>query len=480
MDFRAVFYIMGILLAGLSATMILPVLIDFAHGSSDWKVFAVAQAFTAFSGFCLITVNRQKKLHLGLRETFLLTPLSYIFITAFSALPFCFSEIHLSFTSAFFEAMSGITTTGSTVITGLDAIPKGILFWRALLQHIGGIGFLIIALAIFPMLQISGMQLFKTQSFEIEKVLPSAGQMALAIWLVYTGLTFLCTIAFFLAGMTFFEAICHAMATIATGGFSTSDASLGYFRSHTIDTIAIVFMVLGALPFVLYLRFVKGDMRALWRDGQVRGFLAIAGTLAFLSAIYVASTQNQNFIIALKNAVFMVVTLMTTTGFANMDYSLWGPFILGVVFLASFLGSCSGSTSGGMKIFRLQILWMTLQQQLRRLLTPNGVFHVHYNHKLVDTSVQAAVAGFFFIYIAGWLFFSLILFFFGADFITSLTGALTAISNVGPGLGPHIGPVGNFTALSPESLWTLSFAMMLGRLEFMAVLVILMPRFWRR
>jgi trk system potassium uptake protein TrkH len=246
MDFRAIFYIIGILLAGLSGTMLLPVLIDFAHNSSDWKVFAVAQAFTGFTGFSLIFVNRQKKLHLGLRETFLLTPLSYLFITAFSALPFCFAEIQMPFTTAFFEAMSGITTTGATAIPGLDHLPRGILFWRALLEYIGGIGFLVIALAIFPMLQISGMQIFKTQSFEVEKVLPSASQMALAIWLVYNGMTFICTLALYFAGMPLFDALCHAIAAISTGGFSTSDFSIGFYKSHLIDVIIILFMLAGA------------------------------------------------------------------------------------------------------------------------------------------------------------------------------------------------------------------------------------------
>lgn len=480
MDFRAIFYIIGILLTGLSGTMLLPVLIDFAHNSSDWQVFAAAQAFTAFTGFSLIFVNQQKTLHLGLKETFLLTPLSYLFIAAFSALPFCFSEIRLSYTSAFFEAMSGITTTGSTVISGLDSLPKGILFWRSLLQYIGGIGFLVIALAIFPLLQISGMQIFKTQSFQVEKVLPSASQMALAIWLVYTGMTMISTLALFFAGMPAFDALCHAISAISTGGFSTSDSSAGLYESDLIDVLLIVFMIAGALPFVLYLRFIRGDMRALWQDSQVRTFLGIIGTLSFVSALYVTYNQQMPFLLAFKDTLFMITSLMTTTGLANRDYTLGGSLIIGIAFLATFLGSCSGSTAGGIKIFRLQILWMTLQQQLRRLLTPNGVFHVHYNNKLVDPTIQSAVAGFFFIYIAGWLFVSMLLFFFGLDFTTALSGALTSVSNVGMGLGHIIGPSGNFSTINKESLWTLSIAMLVGRLEFMAVLVILMPRFWRK
>jgi len=479
MNFKPVFYINGILLLILSGFMLFPVLIDLADDSADWKVFASAQIVTSFIGFSLIFTNREKSFSLSLRQTFILVTMSWIFLTVFAALPFAFANIHMSLADAFFEAASGLTTTGSTVISDLDGLPRGILLWRAILQGLGGIGFLIVALAVLPLLQISGMQIFKTQSFGMEKVLPSAQQMAFYILMIYLALIFTAAIMFYIFDMNAFDAFCHAMTTVATAGFSNYDASLGHFNSRAIDLIAIVFMWLGALPFVLYVRMLKGDNRALVNDSQVTAFFSIIFVLAGIAAAYLVLTGQKTLFDAFVNATFMVTTLVTTTGFASEDYTQWGPLVIGIAFVATFLGGCSGSTSGGIKTFRLQILWYMFQQQIRKLIVPRGVFHVHYNGKIVEHSIQASVAGFIFVFLLTWLAFALMLLTTGLDFVTALSGAATAISNVGPGLGPLIGPAGNFTALPNDAIWILSFAMLLGRVELLTFFVLLAPRFWR-
>lgn len=479
MSFKPVFYVNGILLLILSAAMFMPVLIDLAHQSSDWKVFASAQLITAFVGFALIFANREESFSLSLRQTFVLTSVSWIFLTAFAALPFCFAEIQLSYTRAFFEAMSGLTTTGSTVITGLDDLPKGILFWRAMLQWLGGIGFLIVALAVLPLLQVSGMQIFKTQSFGMEKVLPSAQQMAFYIMMLYACLTLGCAVLLFAADMSLFDAFCHAMTSVATGGFANYDNSIGHFNSAAVDWIIIAFMWLGALPFVQYVRMLKGNARAVIDDVQVRTFFGILFTLSAIVALYLVYTDQKSILDAIRSSVFMLTTLMTTSGFASGDYGSWGPLAIGIAFVAMYLGACSGSTAGGIKTFRLQILWAMLQQQVRKLIVPHGVFQVHYNKKLVDNDVLASVAVFFFVHIITWMAVTILLHMTGLDFTTAVSAAITAVSNVGPGLGPIIGPAGTFAPLPDDAIWILSVAMLLGRMEFLTLFVLLAPRFWR-
>lgn len=480
MKFRPIFFINGILLLILSAMMLFPVLVDFADANQDWRVFAGAQIVTAFFGFGLLFANQQKKFTLTLKETFLLTCVSWVMLCVFGALPFYFSSLDLSFSASVFELVSGLTTTGATVISGLDHLPSGILLWRSILHWVGGIGVLIIALAILPLLQVSGMQIYKSQSFgEVDKVLPSATQIAVYIMMIYSLMTVVCMLSLFFAGMGLFDALNHAMATVSTGGFSTKDASVGYFNSPKLEVILTFFMLASALPFPLYVKLMRGDNTALWKDSQVRAFLKIVAVFIVVMTLYLVFTREFFFMDALRKAAFMVATLITTTGFTTGDYSQWGYFIIGMAFMLTFLGSCSGSTSGGVKMFRWQLLWRMTYQQLQKLMTPHGVFQVHYNNKMVDMSVQASIAGFFFIYIASWIFFGLLLQLTGLNFETAFSGALTALSNVGPGLGATIGPAGNFSSLPDISLNLLSAAMLLGRLEFFTLLVLLVPRFWR-
>ena len=479
-DFRPVLFVVGILLITLSLAMALPAIADAVTGDPHWRVFLAASVFTLFIGACLVLSNRMREPRLTVRQAFVLTTVSWVVVAAFAALPFAFSDLDLSYTDGYFEAMSGLTTTGSTVIVGLDQAPTGILLWRALLQWLGGIGIIVTAIAILPMLQIGGMQLFHTESSDSsEKVLPRAAQLAGAIGMVYLGLTISNGIAYWAAGMTPFEAVCHAMTTIATGGFSTSDASLGHFNNEAIEGIATVYMVLGSLPFVLYLQAVRGGWGALARDTQVRWFfgltlfalLSLAGWL--MAANGAAPTE------AFRYAAFNGVSILTGTGYSSTDFSAWGTFALPVFTLLMFIGGCTGSTTGGVKVFRIQVLASTSLSQIRQLIQPHGVFISKFNRRPIPESVSPAVMGFFFLFVVSFGLIAMGLALMGLDYVTSVSGAATAIANVGPGLGPLIGPAGSFQSLPEPAKWLLSAAMLLGRLELFTVLVLFVPRFWR-
>lgn len=480
LDPRPVFYVIGILLTTLSAAMVIPAIADAAAGHSDWQVFTAAAALSLFVGVALILTNQAGGFRLNIRQGFLLTTLSWVVIATFAAIPFSLSELNLSYTDAFFEAMSGITTTGATVIVGLEHAPPGILLWRALLQWLGGIGIIVLALSLLPMLSVGGMQLFRTESSEkSEKVLPRAAQMASSIGIIYLSFTLLCTTAYAWAGMSFFDAIAHAMTTIATGGFSTSDASLAGFQNPRIEVIATVFMLIGALPFVLYLRAVRGDWQPLLRDGQVRWFLSIVGGAVLSVAVYIWLRLDLGALEALRLSAFNTVSIITGTGYVSADFGVWGAYPVGLFYFLMFVGGCAGSTSCGIKIFRFQVAYSTTRAQMLGLLQPHGVFIPYYNGKPIPEGVSASVMSFFFLYALSFAGLALGLKLFDLDFITALSAAATAISNVGPGLGPMIGPAGTFAPLPDGAKWLLSLGMLLGRLELFTILILLAPTFWR-
>ena len=480
MDFRPILFIIGILMSTLALAMCVPAVADAAVGNKDWQVFTLGSAFTLLIGVMLLLTARSQSRALNLRQAFVLTTLSWMIIPAFGALPLAFADLQLSYTDAFFEAMSGITTTGSTILTGLDYAPPGILLWRALLQWLGGIGIVAMAVAILPMLQVGGMQLFRMESSDSsDKVLPRAAQLIAFIGFIYLGMTMLCALLYWSFGMTGFDAVTHAMTTIATGGFSTHDESIGYFKSAAIDAIAIVFMLLGSLPFVLYLRGLRGNPGALWRDSQVRWFLAIVLLTVSVMSAYLHFGRFIGVGESVQRAAFNVISMITGTGYSTADFNLWGTFAVGVMFFVMFVGGCAGSTTCGVKVFRLQVLYSTALSQIRRLLEPHGVFIAYYNGKPIPESVTDSVMSFFFLYVLCFAGLAIGLSFIGLDFLTAASGAATAISNVGPGLGTTIGPAGNFATLPDSAKWLLSAGMLLGRLELFTVLVLLAPSFWR-
>ena len=477
---RPVLYTIGLLLSVIGAAMLLPAVVDAVAGNPDWQAFAISGSITLFTAGSLTLGLMVKEVRLDLRQAFLLTALSWTVCAAFAALPFRIAELRLDYADAFFEAVSGLTTTGSTVLVGLDGMPPGILLWRALLQWMGGLGIIAMAIAILPYLRVGGMQLFRTESSDrSEKVLPRPGQYARAVAILYGALTCLCALAYWAGGMTGFEAVAHAMTTLATGGYSTSDASMAHFDSPTVEWAAVFFMVLGALPFVLYLRIIGVDLAALWRDSQVRTFVVFLVVVTLVLGLHLTLTMGTPLLDALRLAAFNIVSVVTTTGYATADYGAWGSFAVVLFFFLTFIGGCTGSTSGGIKIFRFQVLRLFVDRQLQRLYFPQGVVAQRYKGQPLPREVASSVVGFFFIYAMGFTVLTLALAATGLDLVTSTSGAATALGNVGPGLGPIIGPAGNFSTLPDLAKWLLSAGMLLGRLELFTVLILMLPGFWR-
>lgn len=475
--------LLGWMLLAEATLMLLLSLADLRLTHSDWKVFAISSGITGLAGAALLLPNRHAAtVGLNLRQAFLLTPLSWTTVALFGALPLFLSDYNQlegSFTNAFFEAVSGLTTTGSTVIVGLDLAPPGILLWRALLQWMGGIGIIGAALAILPALGVGGMQLFRTESSDrSDKLMPNVRQIALAISATYIGLTLLCMAVYGLLGMTPFEAMVHGLTTLSTGGYSTSDSSMGGWDIPALHWAATGFMLAGGIPFVLYVRLMRGERTALF-DQQVRTFLAVLGVVILGITSWLFLTNRYDLPDALRFAAFNTVSVVTTTGYATTDYSLWGNVIIAVFFGLTFLGGCTGSTSGGIKMFRFEVIWIVLRSHFLSLLHPRAVVAKRYAGRPLPDDVVISVTVFFALFIACYSLLTIALMAFGLDFLTSASGAATALANVGPGLGDTIGPAGNFAAIPDGAKWLLCFAMLLGRLELFTVLILFMPRFWR-
>lgn len=480
-DLRPILFINGFLLLVLAAGMAIPAVVDLLLQDLDWQVFLASGTVCAFAGLVLVFGSRPEgRISLTTRQAFLLTACSWLMVAAFGALPFAFSETEMSVTDAFFESMSGITTTGATAISGLDDLPYGILMWRAMLHWLGGIGIIVMAVAILPVLRIGGMQLFRMESSDkTEKAMPRVSQIATAIGTVYLVFTMVCTVALWLAGMSFFEAICHAMSTIATGGFSTSDTSISHFASPLIEWITLVFMLIGGGTFLLYITPWHYGRWAILKDSQMRWYVAFVGFFGVLLGLWQWTVNDVDFLDAIRHALFNVVSVVTTTGFMSSDYNAWGGFPQVVFFFLTFIGGCTGSTAGGIKIFRWQVLFAMAGVQVKRLLHPHGVFVIDFNKQRISDLVVRSVLGFMVLFFVSFALLSFALTLTGLDFLTSLSGAATALANVGPGLGEVIGPAGNFKPLPDAAKWLLSFGMLLGRLELLTVLVLFMPSFWR-
>ncbi len=472
--------VLGLLLSTLAIVMMVPGVIDLIAGNPDWQIFAVSSAMTLFIGVSLALTSRTGRANLNVRQAFVLTSLSWIVLTVFAALPFAFSQLDMSPTDAFFEAMSGITTTGATVIANLDDAPQGLLLWRALLQWLGGIGIIVMALAVLPLLRVGGMQLFRMESSDqSEKAMPRAAQVATAIGIIYLALTVIWAGALWFAGLSGFDAITHAMTTIATGGFSTHDASIAHFNSATVDTIITLGMFMGSLPFLLYLSAVRGSPGALFRDSQVQWFVTVLAVVIVLVAGWLWMGSGLSPLQAIQLSSFNVVSIMTGTGYATAGFDTWGSFAVPIFFFIMFIGGCAGSTTCGIKVFRFQVLYAAAKTQFENLAQPHGVFIPYYNRNPISDEVIMSVLSFFFVFGVTFAVLAMGLALLGLDFLTSISGAASAIANVGPGLGPIIGPEGNYVSLPNAAKWLLSSGMLLGRLELFTVMVLFTRAFWR-
>jgi trk system potassium uptake protein TrkH len=477
---RTIGFIIGIFLITLAISMVVPVatLLIF-NRAAEINTFLWSSLITFLAGLALVLPGKPEHVHLRPRDMYMLTVSSWIAVCIFAALPFLLTQ-HISYTDSFFESMSGITATGSTVLSGLDHMSPGILIWRSLLHWLGGIGFIGMAVAILPLLRIGGMRLFQTESSDrSEKVMPRSHMVAKYIALAYTGITLLGTVALWLAGMSWFDAINHAMSAISTGGFSTSDQSLAHWPQPAVHWVAVVLMILGSLPFALYVATLRGNRKALFRDEQVRGFIGLLLATWLVMTLWYWATTDLPWYDALRHVAVNVTSVVTTTGFALGDYSLWGNFSLMIFFYLGFIGGCSGSTAGGIKIFRFQVAYILLRANLHQLIHPRAVIKQNYNGHRLDEDVVRSILTFSFFFAITISGMALGLSLMGLDWITALTGAASTVSGVGPGLGEVIGPAGNFASLPDGAKWLLSFGMLLGRLEIITVLVLFVPAFWR-
>ena len=477
---KTVFFAIGILLIILGAFMLIPFIVQLIYDEKN-STFLSSAAVTVFIGILLVLANLEESRKLNLQQAFLLTTLSWLSIALFGCIPFLLSNLNLSFVDSFFESMSGITTTGSTVIINLDNAPKGILIWRAILQWLGGIGVIVMAITILPLLNIGGMQLFRVKGSDTtEKILPKTREVTIIISTIYLMLTFSCGIGYWLFGMGIFDSIAHSMTTIATGGFSTYSDSIGYFQNPKIEIVSIIFIILGSIPFIAYLKFVKGDKKIFFKDVQIKGLIYILIFSVLLMFLYlIVYNKEYSLLENLRISAFNVVSILSGTGYVTTDFSLWGKFPLIFFLFLMFVGGCAGSTTCGIKIFRFQILGYFILNQIKKLVYPHGVFSIEYNNEKIGNTFIYSIISFIFLYFFIFFILAALLSLNGLDFVTAISGSASAISNVGPGLGYVIGPNGNFSDLPNLSKLSLSLGMLLGRLELFAVLVLFFPSFWK-
>ena len=476
-NYKTVFFTLGILQIILGIFMLIPIIAQFFYSEIDSSFFGASIVTIIFGTlFFLSNLDHDKKLNL--QQAFLLTALSWISIAIFGSLPFVFSSVNFSYTNAFFESMSGITTTGSTIISNLEVMPKGILLWRALLQWLGGIGIIVMAITLMPIMNVGGMQLFKVSNRDSsEKILPKSKEIALRLIYIYSVLTALCAFSYKILGMNLFDSLTHSMTTIATGGFSNYNESIGFFDSFSIEISALIFIILGSLPFIAYIKFLSGDKKIFISDNQIKTFLKIIffSILILLVYLYLNNQTQLDF----RSALFNVISILTGTGYVNAQFDDWGGFPLVLFLVLMFIGGCAGSTTCGIKIFRIQILYSFIANQIKKIIYPKGIFVLKYDQSPVDNKFISSIISFIYMYLVIFFIIAALLSVTGLDFITSISGAATSISNVGPGLGSTIGPNGNFSSLPDISKWILSLGMILGRLELFAILVLFLPSFWR-
>ena len=479
-NYKTVFFTLGVLQIILGVSMSIPIVIQFIFNEFDSSFMSSAIICIIFGVlFFLSNLDHEKKLNLP--QAFLLTALSWITIAVFGSLPFIFSSLNLSITDSFFESMSGITTTGSTIITNLEIVPKSILLWRAVLQWLGGIGIIVMAITLMPIMNVGGMQLFKTSNKDTaEKILPRSKQVTIRLITIYLFFTIICCLLYKIFGMSFFDSVTHSMTTLATGGFSNYNDSIGHFNSVYIEITSMIFIICGSIPFIAYIKYLSGDKKIFFSDSQIVTFFKIIAFSIIFMFIYLSITNKSILDISLRSISFNIVSILTGTGYVTKDFSQWGNFPLVFFLILMFIGGCAGSTACGIKIFRVQLLYRFIVNELKKIIYPRGIFIIKYDNNNIDEKFMSSVISFIYLYIVIFFIITALLSLTGLDFITSISAAATSISNVGPGLGEIIGPNGNFSKLSDISKWVLSISMILGRLELFAILVLFIPSFWRK
>ncbi len=479
-DVRPVGYVVGWLIGLLGVLMICPIVVDFHDGNANYRAFAVSLVLTVTTGAALTMACAEGwRTDLSLRQGFLLTTGAWVAFILASTLPLMLGAPGLDLGDALFETTSALTTTGGTVIVGLEFLPRGVLVWRMLLTWVGGVGIVLMALILLPVLNIGGMQMLRNSDFNtLGKVLPRAKEIVVSCAIVYILLTFVCALGYVWSGMSGFDGVMHAMGTVATGGMGNYDSSFSAF-SPAAQYVGTIFMLLGAMSFVRFVQFARGDRRALWGDSQIRAFLGIYA--AFCLAMVVARLLQAEPLSErmLREVLFNMASVITTTGYASTDYTLWGSMAETLFFCAMMICGCSGSTSGGPKVFRYQLLLANIAVELKRLHSPNIVATPRFQGREISDDVMRSVMAYFMAFFLTLGLGAVALVLLGLDPVTAISGAATSLTNVGPGFGPLIGPSGNFASLPEPAIWVMTVLMLVGRLELMAVYVLFTARFWR-
>ncbi|MFN6976977.1 MAG: TrkH family potassium uptake protein, partial [Gemmobacter sp.] len=472
MNLRPVGYVLGLLIVALGAAMLLPLALDLAAGNGHWPAFMESAIITLLAGGVLaLACASDTGRGLTLQQSFLLTTGAWVTLPAFGALPFMIGAPGASFTHAVFESMSGMTTTGSTVFVGLQALPVGTNLWRGILQWLGGLGIIIVALLFLPVMKVGGMQFFRSEGFDtLGKILPRALDISAGLIQIYVVMTLACVIAYMILGLSGFDAVMHAMTTVSTGGFSNYDASFGVFPVAA-QYASALFMILASLPFIRYLQLLQGSAAPIWRDVQVRAYLRWIGYAIALILVWRLFVTRDAPVAALHETMFNTVSIFSGTGYTSADVSAWGAFPLVVAIVAGFIGGCTSSTSCSVKVFRYLILFEAIRTQLRRLTSPNMILPVRYDGRTVGEDVVNSVILFFTMFVLTYGVLAVGLSMTGLSARAALTAAWTAIANVGPAYGREVGDTGAFDAFPDSAIWMMTIGMMLGRLELLSVYV---------
>ena len=479
-NLKPIALVSGTVICAVGFFLFIPLITELIYKTETWQSYAVPILLYLIVGGSLVITNRNVDLRISLKEAFIITVLSWLLMTVLCAVPFLYTKVNLGIIDALFESMSGVTTTGATTLSNLESLPKGILIWRAFLQWLGGVGIVVIALFILPFLRIGGMQLFHLEGDDpYDKSLPKISSVIKKIFVIYFTLTISLVFLYYIFGMSLFDSIAHSFTTISTGGFSTYDDSFGFFNSNNILLVAIIFMILGSLPFLVLVQTSYKNLFAIFKDHQVRVFISILSIAILLIFYFATNYINGNYFTKIVAVSFNTISIISGTGYVSENYENWGNYASVLFLLLMFIGGCAGSTTGGLKVFRFQILFKYINLHLKKMLQPHSVSTSHFNGKKVTDSTYESVMIFFFLYILTFAISALLLSFSGLDFLTCISASASAISNVGPGLGEIIGPDGSYRSLSDFSKIVLIGTMFLGRLEMLTILVLFIPSFWK-
>jgi trk system potassium uptake protein TrkH len=479
-NFRTIALVSGTVVCAVGFLLFIPLITEIIYQSGSWQSYAVPILLYLIVGGALVITNRNLDLKISTKDAFLITVLSWMLFTILCSVPFIYTEINLSVIDALFESMSGVTTTGATVMNNLDQAPKGILIWRAILQWLGGIGIIVIALVILPFLRIGGMQLFHLEGDDpYDKFLPKISSVVSKIFIVYIVLTIVLFFLYYLNGMSLFDSLAHSFTTISTGGFSTHNNSFAYFNDTTILNIAIIFMIIGSFPFLILAQSSFSNIKAVIKDHQIQLFLIILIFAVSLIYFFAKNYVDGDIFFKLSTISFNTISIISGTGYVSDNFENWGNYASVLFLILMFIGGCAGSTTGGLKVFRFQILFKYVSLHFKKMLKPHIVLATQFNGKTVPDSTYESVMTFFFLYIITFALSALLLSFSGMDFLTCISASASAISNVGPGLGEIIGPEGNYSTLTNYSKIVLLITMFLGRLEMLTIFILFIPSFWK-